>query len=159
MIQRPVGEVLGSKKESGLVTVNATATVFDAVRVMIGRGAGSVVVKDAQGGVAGIFTERDLLRRVVGEGKDPKATTIASVMTPDVRKVPPSEPVMEVLRVMVEHGYRHMMVGEDGRTLGIVSIRDLMAWAIMPDAPIAHEGRRGVIYTKAGDAVEELRKG
>jgi CBS domain-containing protein len=120
---------------------------------------GSVLVRDATGVIAGIFTERDLMRRVVRQGRDPKTTPMTAVMSPDVRKVPASETVVEVLRIMIEHGYRHMLVADGGKPLGVVSIRDLMATLILPDAPIAHEGRRGEIRSRAQDTVETLRKG
>lgn len=159
MIDRPVGEVLQGKSLTGLVAVNTQATVAEAVALMNEKGTGAVIAKNAQGAIAGIFTERDLLRRVVGEGRDPKKTALSAVMTPDVRQVPSTERVSEVLRVMVEHGYRHMVVADEGRGAGIVSIRDLMRWLILPDAPVAHEGRRGVIKTRAEDAVDTLRQG
>jgi len=78
-------------------------------------------------------------------------------MTPDVRSVPMTESTLEVLRIMVEYGYRHMLVMEtETQPWGVVSIRDLMAWLIVPEQ-IAHEGRRGVVYTRAADTVQALR--
>jgi len=108
--------------------------------------------------MAGIFTERDLMRRVVRQGRDPKSTPMSTVMTPDIRSVPAGESMVEVLRIMLEHGYRHMLVADGGKPAGVVSIRDLMRWMILPDAPVAHEGRRGVIRTRAEDAVETLKQ-
>ncbi len=159
MIDRPVGDVLKGKGTRDLVAVDAAMTVYQAVGQMNQKGLGSVVIQGQDGAVAGIFTERDLMRRVVGEGRDPKATALSAVMTPNVRRMASTEPVSEVLRVMVEHGYRHMVIDEGGRSVGLVSIRDLMRWLILPDQPVAHEGRRGVIKTKAEDAVETLRQG
>jgi CBS domain-containing protein len=99
------------------------------------------------------------MRRVVRLGRDPKTTPIRDVMTPDVRSVPFGESTLEVLRIMVEHGYRHMLVMEtETQPWGVISIRDLMASLIVPKE-IAHEGRRGVVYTRAADTVETLRRG
>ena len=159
MIDRPVGDVLKGKSSPNLLSVAATATVAEAVALMDEKGLGSVLVRDAGGKMAGIFTERDLMRRVVRQGRDPKTTPMSAVMTPDVRQVPATESIVEVLRIMVEHGYRHMLVAEGAKPAGVVSIRDLMSWLILPDAPIAHEGRRGEIRTRAMDAVETLRQG
>lgn len=159
MIDRPVGDVLKGKGTRDLVVVDGALTVYEAVGQMNQKGLGSVVIQGKDGTVAGIFTERDLMRRVVGEGRDPKATALSAVMTPNVRRMAATEPVSEVLRVMVEHGYRHMVIDENGRSVGLVSIRDLMRWLILPDQPVAHEGRRGVIKTKAEDTVATIRQG
>ncbi len=158
MIDRPVGDVLKAKDSPSIITVPPETTVFDAVALMDEKHMGSVLVRPAGKPVAGIFTERDLMRRVVRQGRDPKATPLSAVMTPDVRQVPATESIVEVLRIMVEHGYRHMLVSEAGQPWGVVSIRDLMRWLIVP-REIAHEGRRGVIATRAADAVETLRGG
>jgi CBS domain-containing protein len=158
MIDRPVGDILKGKTGPNLMSVAATATVAEAVALMDEKGLGSVLVRDAAGAMAGIFTERDLMRRVVRQGRDPKTTPMSAVMSPDVRSVPPTESVLEVLRIMIEHGYRHMLVAEGGKPVGVLSIRDLMQWLILPDAPIAHEGRRGEIRTRAVDTVETLKQ-
>ncbi|NJD88649.1 MAG: CBS domain-containing protein [Betaproteobacteria bacterium] len=159
MIDRPVGDVLKGKSSPNLLSVASTATVSEAVALMDEKGLGSVLVRDAAGKMAGIFTERDLMRRVVRQGRDPKTTPMSAVMSPDVRHVPATESIVEVLRIMVEHGYRHMLVSDNGKPAGVVSIRDLMGWLILPDAPIAHEGRRGEIRTRALDTVETLKQG
>ncbi|HQZ45000.1 MAG TPA: CBS domain-containing protein [Usitatibacteraceae bacterium] len=158
MIDRPVGDILKGKTSPNLFSVSATATVTEAVALMDEKGLGSVLVRDAKGAMAGIFTERDLMRRVVRQGRDPKTTPMSAVMTPDVRKVAPTESIVEVLRIMVEHGYRHMLVADGGKPAGVVSIRDLMRWLILPDEPIAHEGRRGEIHERAKDTVETLKQ-
>jgi CBS domain-containing protein len=158
MINRPVGDILKGKASPSLLSVSPTATVTEAVALMDEKGLGSVLVRDAAGVMAGIFTERDLMRRVVRQGRDPKTTPMSAVMTPDVRQVPASEPIVEVLRIMIEHGYRHMLIAEGGKPVGVVSIRDLMATLILPDAPIAYEGRRGEIRSRAEDTVETLRQ-
>lgn len=159
MIDRPVGDVLKGKSSPNLLSVASTATVLEAVALMDEKGLGSVLVRDAGGKMVGIFTERDLMRRVVRQGRDPKTTPMSAVMSPDVRQVPATESIVEVLRIMVEHGYRHMLVAEGAKPAGVVSIRDLMSWLILPDAPIAHEGRRGEVRARAEDAVSTLRQG
>jgi len=159
MIDRPVGDVLKGKSSPNLLSVASTATVVEAVALMDEKGLGSVLVRDAGGKMVGIFTERDLMRRVVRQGRDPKTTPMSAVMSPDVRQVPATESIVEVLRIMVEHGYRHMLVAEGAKPAGVVSIRDLMSWLILPDAPIAHEGRRGEVRARAEDAVSTLRQG
>jgi CBS domain-containing protein len=159
MINRPVSDILKGKASPNLLSISTTATVSDAVALMDEKGLGSVLVRDAAGAMAGIFTERDLMRRVVRQNRDPKTTPMSAVMTPDVRQVPSSEPIIEVLRLMIEHGYRHMLVADGAKPVGVVSIRDLMATLILPDEPIAHEGRRGEVRSRTEDTVESLRRG
>ncbi len=158
MIDRPVGELLKGKSSPNLFSVAVTATVTDAVALMDEKGLGSVLVRDGSGKMAGIFTERDLMRRVVRQGRDPKTTPMSAVMSPDVRQVPATESIVETLRIMVEHGYRHMLVSDGGKPAGVVSIRDLMRWLILPDAPIAAEGKRGEVRERALDTVETLKQ-
>jgi CBS domain-containing protein len=100
------------------------ASVSDACRLMAGQGCGSILVAE-RGRLVGIFTERDLVRRVLAPGLDPKLTLLAEVMTRDPDTIGPNEPVDEAVRRMDEFGYRHLPVVEDGRVLGIVSVRDL----------------------------------
>jgi len=157
MIDRPIGDILKAKANPDLLTVPATASVADAVAAMNARAAGSVLIRGTNGRIDGIFTERDLMRRVVGEGKDPKATMVTSVMTANVRRVPPQETVLGVLRLMLEHGYRHILVDDNAALCGLVSVRDLMAWMVLPDQPIAHEGRPGEIRARAEDAIRTLQ--
>ncbi len=159
MIDKPVGEILKAKQGPTLLSIAATATVAEAVALMDEKGLGSVLARDAGGNMAGIFTERDLMRRVVRQGRDPKSTPVSAVMTPEVRSVPSSESTVEVLRIMVEYGYRHMLVADGGKPVGVLSARDVMRALILPDEPIAHEGKRGEVRTRALDTVETLRQG
>jgi CBS domain-containing protein len=157
MITQPVGAVLKGKENRDLLTVPATAMVAEAVALMSKRSAGSVVIKDAKGAVEGIFTERDLMKRVVDEGRDAKSTPIGAVMSCTVRRVPSTASVEEALRLMVQHGYRHLLVEDESTVLGLVSIRDLMSWIVLPDKPIAHEGRPGVVKARTEEAIRSLK--
>ncbi len=157
MITQPLSDVLKRKKIQELVSVTASATVADAVRLMSRNGVGAVIVRKPNGGVDGIFTERDLMRRVVDEAKDAKTTPIASVMSRDVRRVSSAATVEEALRLMVEYGHRHLLVEDGEQPKGLVSVRDLMSWLVLPDEPIAHEGRGGVIRARAEDAIRTIQ--
>jgi CBS domain-containing protein len=157
MITNSVSSVIKAKKLQEIVSVQPGATVADAVGLMVKRDLGAIVVRDAAGTVLGIFTERDLMRRVVDERREPKATVISSVMSPNVRHVPGEATIEEALRLMVVHGYRHLLVEEKDQPLGLVSIRDLMGALVLPDEPIASEGRVGVIRSRAEDAVRSIQ--
>ena len=107
------------------VTVSRDATVVDAARHMKQRNVGSVLVLD-DGRLAGIFTERDALFRVLAAARDPATTTLGEVMTPQPQTMHPDEPFVRALRVMHEGKFRHLPVVEFGRPLGVVSVRDAL---------------------------------
>ncbi len=109
-----------------LASLPPTATVRDAVQVMAERHIGAVLVA-IDGRLQGIFTERDVLTRVVAAGLDPGDTALGGVMTPNPDTVGPGDTAFEALRRMSEHGYRHLPVVDDDEMVGIVSIRDLYA--------------------------------
>jgi CBS domain-containing protein len=157
MIEKTVGNVIKAKDLQELITVPAAAKVSDAVALMSRKGVGAVVVGNAGGPVEGIFTERDLMRRVVDEGRDAKSTPITAVMSREVRRVPPTATVEDALRLMVVHGYRHLLVEEGAKVQGLISIRDLMAWMILPDEGVAYEGRVGVIKARTEHAVGSIQ--
>ena len=157
MITETVGNILKRKEIQEHLAVPASASVADAVALMSGKGIGAIIVRNPGGAVEGIVTERDLMRRVLNEGRDPKATAVTSVMSPNVRRVASSVTVEEALRLMVVHNHRHLLVEDGSEVQGLVSIRDLMSWVVLPDKPIAHEGRVGVIKARAADAIESLQ--
>jgi CBS domain-containing protein len=102
-----------------------SATVLEAAVLMKQQGKGALLVVEASR-LAGIFTERDALFRVIAAGRDPVRTTLAEVMTPQPQTMHPDEPFVKALRVMHKHGFRHLPVVEHGRPLGVVSARDAL---------------------------------
>ena len=107
------------------VTAAADMTVASASRLMKQRRVGAILVLD-KGRLAGIFTERDALFRVIAEGRSPEATKLADVMTPNPRTIAPDRPFGHALHLMYEGEFRHVPVVENGRPLGIVSARDAL---------------------------------
>jgi CBS domain-containing protein len=107
------------------VTAAADMTVASASRLMKQRRVGAILVLD-KGRLAGIFTERDAVFRVIAEGRSPEATTLAEVMTPNPRTIAPDRPFGHALHLMYEGEFRHVPVVENGRPLGIVSARDAL---------------------------------
>jgi signal-transduction protein with cAMP-binding, CBS, and nucleotidyltransferase domain len=144
MIGKSVGSIVGDKQIQELIAVPASAMVSEAVSRMSEKGVGAILIKNSQDTVDGIFTERDLMTRVVNAGRDAKTTAIGTVMSLEVRRVEGWTSLEDALSVMVIHGYRHLLVEDAGRIKGIVSIRDLMASMVIPDTPMAHEGRAQV---------------
>ena len=107
------------------VTAAADMTVASASRLMKQRRVGAILVLD-QGRLAGIFTERDALFRVIAEGRSPEDTKLAEVMTPNPRTIGPDRPFGHALHLMYEGEFRHVPVVENGRPIGIVSARDAL---------------------------------
>lgn len=106
-------------------TAATSATVYEAALLMKERGKGALLVLDGSK-LAGIFTERDALFRVIAVGRDPITTRVGEVMTPQPQSIHPDEPFVHALRVMHRGGFRHLPVVEHGRPLGIVSSRDAL---------------------------------
>ena len=107
------------------VTVYPDETVWDAVVRMDKLGIGALPVVDRDGRLVGIFTERDLLRRVVAKRRDPEKTLIREVMTPNPVYATPDDTVEEAKRLMAKVKARHLPIVENGRLVGIVSIKDI----------------------------------
>ena len=101
-----------------------TASVMDAARQMRQRHVGSALVTNSDGGLVGIFTGRDAVDRVLAEGKDPSATTLAEVMTRDPCTLTAKHDAIEALRLMQDARCRHLPVVHEGRLLGIASRGD-----------------------------------
>lgn len=119
-----VREVLDDKG-TAVHTTNATSTVIDAVDAMCRARVGALLVCD-EGHPIGIFSERDVLTRVVLARRDPATTRVGEVMTYDLVTVDGSTRVAEAMRTMTDRRVRHLPVVERGRVLGIVSIGDLV---------------------------------
>lgn len=100
-------------------------TVLETVRAMVERNIGAVPVIHG-GKLVGIFSERDLMRRVVAEGRDPRATCLAEVMTDDPLAVGTGEDLETCLALMRRHGFRHLPVCHEGQLVGMVSLRDIL---------------------------------
>jgi CBS domain-containing protein len=105
------------------VTMPATASVRDACGEMHKHRIGAVLVTDAAGGLAGIFTGRDLVR-IVADGGSAEKTTLHSAMTADPHTMPPGHHAIDALRVMRDGGFRHIPVVDEGKIIGIVSRGD-----------------------------------
>lgn len=125
-MRQSVAEILAQKASGELVTVEASATVADAVAVMTERRVGAVVIRNEDGLADGIFTERDVLVRIVNAGRDPRTTPISLVMTRDVRFVTPGTTVEAALSLMHVNRHRHLLVIDGPQLYGLISIGDLV---------------------------------
>jgi CBS domain-containing protein len=109
-----------------MVVVDSATSVVQAARLMSERQIGAVPVVDGER-LTGIFTERDVLSRVVSARVDPAATTVGSVMTTDLVIADSGESNDVCLRRMQQAHVRHLLVLEGGRLVGILSLRDLLS--------------------------------
>jgi len=100
-------------------------TVLETVRAMVDRNIGAVPVLH-NGKLVGIFSERDLMRRVVAEGRDARSTCMAEVMTDDPLTIDTHEDLDNCLALMRRHGFRHLPVCHEGTLVGMVSMRDIL---------------------------------
>ena len=112
------------EKGSDIIGLLDTTTVSEAVGRMIEANVGCLIVEAGDKAV-GIFTERDLLRRVVGEGKDPKTTLISEVMTSPVNSCSPSDEVGECFKTLSTSQFRHLLVLDNEEPVGVISLRDV----------------------------------
>ncbi|OIN90501.1 MAG: hypothetical protein AUJ20_14550 [Comamonadaceae bacterium CG1_02_60_18] len=122
MFDLPLKSVMERKK---FLTASPDKTVTQAARLMASKNTGALLVlEDDQ--LVGIFTERDMVFRVIAKGLDPKNTPLREVMTPDVKSLDASQTYGHALVIMQENGFRHVPVIEHGHAVGIISSRNAM---------------------------------
>ena len=125
----PTANDILARKGFSVFVVPAAATVLEVVERMNQLRVGAVGVSDGRDGhLSGMFTERDVLRRVVGERRDPAATPVGTVMTGDVFCCGPDTDLDEISYIMKERRIRHLPVcDKDGDLLGMISMGDVNA--------------------------------
>lgn len=122
MARRSIRDIVAQRD---ILLMSQDMTVREAVRRMTKENYGSVLVEH-DGKFVGIFTERDALSRVLTEGRNPDTTTLHEVMTHNPVSVHPDRPLVNALHMMYQYGFRHVPVVEDGRPIGVVSVRDAL---------------------------------
>ena len=119
-----VAEILG-EKGGAVIEIDGGATVFEAVKAMVEANVGALLVTDADG-IAGIFTERDYLRRIAVEGRRSRDTSVQEVMSAPVICVTPETGIDESMAMINDQRIRHAPVVENGAVVGMISIGDLV---------------------------------
>ena len=113
-----------------LLSLPPTATIADAIQAMNDKRVGAVLLMEGNT-LAGIFTERDVLKRVALSGIDVRTTSVSTVMTKKPDMLPSDAGVAYALRKMNEEGYRHIpIVDKNGKATGIVAVRDIVRWLV-----------------------------
>jgi CBS domain-containing protein len=112
-------------KNQVIVSAQIHQSVLEVARLMVERNIGAVPVL-ARGELLGIFSERDLMKRVVVQGRDPARTLVSEVMTGDPLTVSPAESLETCMALMRRHGFRHLPVCSGRELRGVVSLRDIL---------------------------------
>ncbi len=145
MVERDLHEIRGALLNDTIavlgpaepVCLGETATVQEAIERMLAHRQAGVLVIDADGRLAGIFTERDVLTRVAGLGRDPRQTALGAVMTRDPAALGPGDRVAYAVHSMSVAGYRTVpLVDAERRPLGVVTVSDVIRWlaGLFPEA-------------------------
>jgi CBS domain-containing protein len=130
-----VRHLMQAKSDQQAYAVPATETVYYALEVMADKNIGAVLVREKDE-IVGIFTERDYVRKVVLQGRSSRDTPIKELMTTEMITVGPSFSLEACMELMQEHYIRHLPVMEEGRLVGMVSMRDVVS------AILAHKENR-----------------
>jgi CBS domain-containing protein len=124
-----VTESIAALKPKPVATVRPNTTVLDAVHLMTQKKIGCVCVTENEK-LIGIFTERDVLRKVVEPGLDSKKTPVSEVMTKNPETLTPRDKMAFALNMMHVGGYRHIPLVEGTKLVGIISIRDIAEFVV-----------------------------
>ena len=122
---KTVAEILKVRIHSSIISVTPATTVLEAVTLMSDTDISALMVLDGEA-VAGIITERDFVRRVARMERSSYATTVGDVMTRNLITVGPLDRSRFCMQLMIEKNLRHLPVLEDGKLVGLLSIRDLV---------------------------------
>ncbi len=117
-----VGDIVRSRE---VYTVQSTQTVLETVQYMVEKGIGAVAVMEGER-MVGIFSERDLMKRVVTKKIDPASIAVAKVMTTNIVAAKPEDSYTASLARMQSHNIRHLVITHEDNLVGIISLRDLM---------------------------------
>ena len=123
---KTVAELLRAKPARAIMKVAPELSVLDAIKVLATENIGAAVVMSGDR-LAGIFSERDYTRKVILKGRSSDSTRVEEIMTPNVVVVSPRTKTRECMALMTEKGIRHLPVVEEGRVVGMVSIRDIVS--------------------------------
>lgn len=115
-----------AQKGSEVWSIGLESTVFTALKQMKTKNIGALVVVDDDHQMIGIFSERDAVRKGILEGKDSRETLVRELMTSPVIAVSPANKLSECMVIMSEKHIRHLPVQEDGKLVGVVTIRDVV---------------------------------
>lgn len=141
--------VLLSEKSTSVFCIPENSTVEQAVAEMNRHRIGSVVIKKGDQ-VCGIFTERDVLTRLVSSGRDSKTTLVREVMTQNFQSITPETSVEDAMQMMTDRRVRHLPVLDGGQLVGMISIGDVTRWLLKVNEMEAENLRRYIFSEYPG---------
>ena len=115
-----------AKKGNAIVSVGSEDLVITALVAMSEKNIGAILVNDASGNLAGIFSERDFARKIIVRGRSCEATKVGEIMTADPVFVEPGTSLSECMRIMTDRKFRHLPVKSGGKVVGVISIGDVV---------------------------------
>lgn len=121
-----VRQLLQAKSHSETWSIRPDASVFDALKKMAEANVGAIMVTNDEGSMVGIFTERDYARKIVLQGKTSLDTPLKEIMTRETVTIHPDQTLDECMQLMTQWHIRHLPVMEDGRLIGMISMRDVV---------------------------------
>ena len=127
-----------AKKEKVVIQVESDCIVAAAARKMRDNKVGALMVMKNDT-LSGIFTERDLMSRVVAEGLDPEKVKVSEAMTSSIATVPLETPIREAANIMSQNRIRHLPVFEEGKLYGVISVGDILAWKLREQEFTLHQ--------------------
>ena len=147
--------IIESLMKTDLVTASADETVAHAARSMARNGVGAVLVLE-RGELMGVLSERDVVVRVVAEGREPTETKIAEAATADVVSVDVTASVRECAEQIQANGIRHLPVVRDGKAVGILSSRDFFAYVVEGLERLMRQGQYEQALAEGADPYDHL---
>jgi CBS domain-containing protein len=120
-----IAQILAGKSPD-VVTTRPDATIAEVAKLLKAKRIGAVVVTDAEGGLCGIISERDLARGLADHGADLLTLRVGDLMTREVSTCSPDDGIDQLMHQMTEGRFRHLPVVEDGSMIGIISIGDVV---------------------------------
>jgi len=121
---KPIVELLRNRSED-IYKIAPEVMVFDGLKLLSDYGVGAILVMDGDT-LAGVFSERDYTRKVALQGRNSRETPVSAIMTRDVITVSPQTRTRECMALMSQHKIRHLPLVDNGKVLGMISIRDIM---------------------------------
>ena len=127
-----------AKKGNVVIQVESDCIIAAAARKMRDNKVGALMVMKNDT-LSGIFTERDLMSRVVAEGLDPEKVQVSEAMTSSIATVPLETPIREAANIMSQNRIRHLPVLEEGKLYGVISVGDILAWKLREQEFTLHQ--------------------
>lgn len=123
-------DLLKVRKNNGIFAVTPASTVEQAIKKMAENNVGALLVENDDNKVVGIMTERDVLLKLDAKNLHADKVLVSEIMTEKVLYVEASQPLEECMEIMNSKGFRHLPVFEDGKLLGLVSVKDVLRQVI-----------------------------